>query len=1139
MSRLAQKPIQRNKTADKPVSRQAPRPEEQKAARKPAFMQAKLAVSQPGDAQEREADQVAAEVSRSPRADVQRASLEPAITPEKRDESLAPKQAIQPAAAATRMAASEEELQTRLARQVEPAEQPTSDAGQTLDETIEARIAARQGQGDLMQEAVRQDMEAQFGRDLSNVHIHTDAEAAELCAQVGARAFTIGSDIFFAPGEYAPETEAGRELLAHEMTHVAQQGGGAQRLAREVAPDDMATSHKKKKTANANQALAELNRLDIPPVKARHLPLYQSLADNDLLKRIQGYKRGRPNQVDVWNKAIVIDEQKIRSRLKDNGLTNVPTASDTSFKLALGKEKRLKSCSIKQLQEDLKIPDWGRDGKKLGSGFQVDHIVELQVSGDHGTGTGNDIKNMELLDQPSNGSSGSAIRADIYKKVEDYLDCFEKPPKTGTFLKTHDLIFKEVRAHTKLDTGAKADDSSWWSVADIQEAEPLRLVKPAPPSDEEGTASEFLFLAGPGGIVAQRFTHKSDETTFKLQGAAQKSVAGLTIDTISIDSKAASGVGEVGSISATWDLPKNWKAVGSKVNIDLTGDGKYRGYASTLGKSQLDFDHLCPLELDDVYVDDGALVAEGLLTPSLPILRAPIRVSLRGQDLRFSLDYGAEDLALPLPGVSIDEAMVSVFYSTQVGFGVGGGLLFSIDRLGEGELKASFSEAQGMTLEGRFDFDSTLFDRATVKTWWRNGAMGAEGEIGIDQPDKVRGIRSANAKVDYENGQFAATGSVQPSIPGVQEATLNIAYAKEQGLTIGGNLQLAANPAIRSGSVEVSVNKRDDAWRVTASGSAQPAIPGIDSELAVQYDDGAFNATFNGAFQRGMLAGTVDVGVTNRGVGEDGQPSGEPEPGAPLIVYGGGSASVQIAPWLQGTAGVRFAPDGEVTVRGEIGLPGQIEIFPRKQIDKDIFSIDIPIPIVPGIFAEVGGSLSAHAGIGPGVIDQLQLGIEYNPAHEENTHVTGDGHVNVPADAGLRLAVHGGIGLGIPAASVSGGLEVGGELGIAGAAEAGVHIDWMPSQGLRIDAFGRLSAHPKFLFDVSGYVEVEALFFTIYEDRWQLASFEYGSDMTFGVNFPIRYREGEPFDISLDDVEFQTPEVSVSDILSGLVEQIT
>jgi hypothetical protein len=390
----------------------------------------------------------------------------------------------------------------------------------------------------------------------------------------------------------------------------------------------------------------------------------------------------------------------------------------------------------------------------------------------------------------------------------------------------------------------------------------------------------------------------------------------------------------------------------------------------------------------------------------------------------------------------------------------------------------------------------------------------------------------------YSEGKFDADGFVLPELSIIERAAVQAHYSENEGLWLQGQTSLKPNALLHSGSIDLGVHQHGDDFKVAATGTAQPAIPGIDSSLTVSYDDGAFLAEFHGAFQRGMLSGNASVGVTNRSVGDDGLPTGAPAHGAPLIVYGSGAATVQIAPWLQGTAGVRFAPNGEVTVNGQIGLPGQVEIFPRKELNKHIFGINIDIPIVPGVFAQVGGGLNATAGIGPGVIDKLTLGIEYNPAQEDKTHVTGDGHVNVPADAGLRLAVHGGIGLGIPGVSVSGGLEVGGALGIAGAAEAGVHIDWTPAQGLQIDTFGKLSAHPSFTFDVSGYVDVEALFFTVYENRWRLAQFQYGSDMTFGVTFPIHYRQGEPFNLSLSDVEFQLPDVDPGRILSDLVEKI-
>jgi hypothetical protein len=433
-----------------------------------------------------------------------------------------------------------------------------------------------------------------------------------------------------------------------------------------------------------------------------------------------------------------------------------------------------------------------------------------------------------------------------------------------------------------------------------------------------------------------------------------------------------------------------------------------------------------------------------------------------------------------------------------------------------------------------------LFDQAELQMWYRsNGGFGVSGTLAITSPDKIKGIRSASISASYSNHNFTAVGNVEPNIPGIQQAGLTVAYSEAEGLTIGGNLQLTANPAIRSGSIDVTVNKRGEDWKVRATGTAQPAIPGIDSQLTVTYDDGAFTAEFSGAFRRGMLAGTVTAGASNRAVGEDGRPSGEPMPGGALNVYGSGSATIQIAPWLQGTAGIRFDPNGEVTVSGEIGIPSNVEIFARREINKTLLNVSTDIPIIPGIVAEIGGSLTATAGIGPGVIDELSLGITYNPAHEENTHVTGRAHLRVPADAGLRLAVRAGIGLGIPGVSVTGGLEIGGTLGIQGAAEAGVNIDWTPTTGLDLTATLSVHAQPAFTFDISGYVRAKALFFEVYSNRWQFASYTFGSDYRFGISLPIHYHEGQPFDISLDDVQFEVPDISPSDILRGLINRIT
>jgi len=66
-------------------------------------------------------------------------------------------------------------------------------------------------------------MEPRFGRDFSGVRIHTDSKASQSARAVAALAFTVGQDIVFSSGQFAPHTNDGRRLIAHELTHVVQQ----------------------------------------------------------------------------------------------------------------------------------------------------------------------------------------------------------------------------------------------------------------------------------------------------------------------------------------------------------------------------------------------------------------------------------------------------------------------------------------------------------------------------------------------------------------------------------------------------------------------------------------------------------------------------------------------------------------------------------------------------------------------------------------------------------------------------------------------------------------------------------------------------------------------------------------------------
>lgn len=80
--------------------------------------------------------------------------------------------------------------------------------------------------GQPLDRATRTFFEPRFGHDFSRVRVHTSSKAAESAQAISALAYTVGHDIVFGAGQYRASTSAGRRLLAHELTHVVQQGEG-------------------------------------------------------------------------------------------------------------------------------------------------------------------------------------------------------------------------------------------------------------------------------------------------------------------------------------------------------------------------------------------------------------------------------------------------------------------------------------------------------------------------------------------------------------------------------------------------------------------------------------------------------------------------------------------------------------------------------------------------------------------------------------------------------------------------------------------------------------------------------------------------------------------------------------------------
>jgi Domain of unknown function (DUF4157) len=99
-------------------------------------------------------------------------------------------------------------------------------AGGDLSPDLDRRVRA--GGGQPLDDATRSRFEPAFGTSFRDVRVHVDSDVAP---RIGARAFTLGADVHFAPGQYRPDTADGARTLAHELTHVVQQTGRVQRAA--------------------------------------------------------------------------------------------------------------------------------------------------------------------------------------------------------------------------------------------------------------------------------------------------------------------------------------------------------------------------------------------------------------------------------------------------------------------------------------------------------------------------------------------------------------------------------------------------------------------------------------------------------------------------------------------------------------------------------------------------------------------------------------------------------------------------------------------------------------------------------------------------------------------------------------------
>lgn len=357
--------------------------------------------------------------------------------------------------------AAEAELEQEPAADAAPVQRDAqSPAGFTAPAAVETGIAALRGGGQPLAPDVRGFMEPRFGHDLSAVRIHDGARASELASAVHARAFTVGQDVFFGAGQYQPATGTGRALLAHELTHTIQQGGGSAQAqparlqrtpsspappaaaanASAVTPTPGATPGAPGGTATAagpsttfshtvgefriepSRHVLEFKSLPVPQIDglwkgeqpgsqpAPSRPAIAALGSGPWLytgKTHRGSETARQKWLNNLRQSASTVKTKITQRVGSLGSGISRDGQEICYlKSAATSGPGLNFLLIGTAAElsetdEILLPIWNRSG--AATLFDVDHIHELQLGGVDA------FPNFWLLEQGTNRSSGSNI----------------------------------------------------------------------------------------------------------------------------------------------------------------------------------------------------------------------------------------------------------------------------------------------------------------------------------------------------------------------------------------------------------------------------------------------------------------------------------------------------------------------------------------------------------------------------------------------------------------------------------------------------------------------------------------------------------------------------------------------------------
>lgn len=1035
--------------------------------------------------------------------------------------------------------------------------------------------------------ATRAFMEPRFGQDFGSVRVHDDSRAAESARAVNARAYTVGQHIAFDRGQYSPQTEEGRHLLAHELAHTVQQGG----LQRSPAGDGLSISSESDASEREASSVADaVMQGSKPAITAR--PASVSLHRAPWGECPQGTKRTLNQQFGELLKQRRIREgvQGVKDKKPGFFTFEVADAAERYMamyfkdKVGLFAHTNIQPVSIEEADPHdspmqymvNEADDYFRSGKSGRSKKQKKKSTSNKPAPPSSARTVVKSVDPVAIDE---GHAEEAFNASTRREgaqlKPDFVDFHNSRVYDATTIDNARDKVQKIKGYVKLyetirlnSEGGPIGVPSWAVGTELppppklvygvqNDSDPVKIcfgvtdfdkypgvlayevvdTSTAPGADAgaKGSLSE-PYVLNIGGVEMTGFALPApSETDLLNTGPANQAIA-ESVPGVILLKLVRKGSGpdtvEAEIETATKSKSKHQSKIPlttpGKVPVVYTVNKQTRKLTLRSKKANIPigYEKLSAGTINKLdHSDEKGLSGAGSIQPSVPLLK--------GVDLGFEFaeDYLAVTVPLkkpnvPIPGFKVTEFKLALDLLPELK--ASGTIGFTIGTgkraLMDGVITISV-DAEGLLAKGEVTAHIPGVDEAKGTVTYRP-SQGWTGSISITT-SKIPYVQSANVNVTLTDKGLDLDGGLEIALPGDQHVGLKVRKMSATSWVYTGKGEFKV-PRLKP----VVISFVYDGQNVTGTATTGFTFKGIDGNINLVYENGAVTGTAHLEITKsnGRLKGYLDVTLNkNRKF------SGE------------GKVSYEIKPGLVASAGIIVDKEEKVTLVGELKFP-PYKLFeqhpnPTKRINiVPPFKKNIPIPYLSfgplGLQAQIGAGLFMEYGIGPGVIKDGFIKAQVNPLEDDpDPKFELGGRISVPMFFSVTGYVSGGIVLDVFIAEAGGKIVISTTAELAGEAAAKLFAKYEKGE-FRAEVDLKLLYELFLRLCVSAYAWAEAGFwrFKVKTSKsWNLLDFPIATGIQFGIKGlkkPIAYSSKTGFELpSFDDIDWATPSLDAAHVL--------